>query len=748
MILFESDWQRYPSAIPDYNTTNRTFIKLAVLYKQMGVKNYRFHLALLQPELSGVDPHSKDLTAEQQGKIALECKYNPWYFFREVVRLPPHGGNEPIRFRANRGNIALYWSFFNHIDAANIQPRQTGKSASTDCLMVLLLYVIGRNLRIMMVTKDDQLRQANVERLKGIRDYLPPWLYMVLHDDRDNQKEVTCNTLGNKYVTGVARSSEAAANNLGRGLSVPILQVDEGPFIAHIETTMRAALVAGNAARAEAARNNQPYGNIFTTTAGKIDDRDGRYMYNFIMGGTVWSETFLDCKNLAQLRSRVELNAGKMIEKEADGKRLLNITMSHLQLGYDDVWLYKTMAENDLHGEDADRDLLNIWTRGSRRSPLSLLLNEAILKSEMDVQHTEISPEGYIMRWYIPEEQIAATMENDQFVLSMDTSEAVGRDAIAMTLINLKDLGTTAVGTYNETNLKRFGDFIADFLIRNPNVTLIVENKSTGQALFDMLVIKLVAAGIDPFKRMYNTIVQNSLEKETDFEELQERTFRLRDERFYEKRKRSFGFMTTAQSRLTLYTTILQNAAKRAGHLVRDKTLSSEIRHLVEKNGRIDHDASGHDDHVVAWLLGHWFATQGKNLQYYGIDVSRIMTILGRDGKAVSEEELEKQQLQAFYTQEFDDLMDQLKGTVDPVNAMKIEHRLKVLSERMAKDERDVERVSIDAMIRQATDERHKKARMNLSRHRRPSDEGLPMFGTALDYQRQTGGFNYRSFYM
>jgi len=734
MILFTNDWGHYPTAIADYKTTNDTFLKLAVVYRKMGVKNHSFHLSLMQPELQGVNPFDESLSMDLRTKIALECKYNPWYFFREVVRLPPHGGVEPIRFKANRGNIALYWSFFNHIDAANIQPRQTGKSASTDCLMVLLLYILCKNTRMMMITKDDQLRQANVERIKSIRDYLPKWLYVLTSDDRDNQKEVTCEYHFNKYLTGVARSSESAASNLGRGLSVPILHVDESPFISHIEATMRAALVAGNEARAQAARNHQPYGNIFTTTAGKIDDRDGRYMYNFIMGGTIWSEAFLDSTNLQELRLLVERNSGKVLEEERKGKRLINITMSHLQLGYDDKWLYRTMMENDLHGEDADRDLFNIWTRGSRRSPLSIQLNESVLHSEQDVKYNSISKEGYILRWYLEEDAIADHMSAYQFVLSLDTSEAVGRDAIAMVLMNLNDLSVVAVGTYNETNIRRFADYLADFIIQYPSITCIIERKSTGQAIYDMLVLKLVAVGIDPFRRLYNKIVNDYLEDEKSFDQLS-RPLRLRDEKFYEQRKTSFGFLTTASSRLNLYTSTLQNAAKRAGHLVHDKTLSSEIRHLVEKNGRIDHDASGHDDHVIAWLIGHWFASNAKNLAYYGIDPNKVMSIVGQEGKAVSEEDVERQQEASDLKVELDEAMDELKTCKDHIRALQLEHRIKYLSSRLDGIDQTVSSVSIDAFIQQAANQR-KRLRARSFSGRFPSQEGLSMFGTALDFNR------------
>ncbi|MDZ7908982.1 MAG: hypothetical protein U5N10_12680 [Gemmobacter sp.] len=69
----------------------------------------------------------------------------------------------------------------------------------------------------------------------------------------------------------------------------------------------------------------------------------------------------------------------------------------------------------------------------------------------------------------------------------------------------------------------------------------------------------------------------------------------------------SFGFVTTAASRDVLYVNTLPEAAKKADHLV-DKMLSDQIRGLVIKKDRIDHDSGNHDDMVVAWLLTHWFA--------------------------------------------------------------------------------------------------------------------------------------------
>ncbi len=705
-ILFHEDWKRYPNAIVDYETKNESFKRVVSLFSEMGVENCLFPLTLMQPELQGLDPFDENLTETQKTLIGIECKYNPWYFLREVVRIPPVAGPHPVSYRANRGNIALTWAFLSNIDIALIQPRQTGKSVSTDCLMVWLVQIALDNTMVNMITKDHTLRTANIERLKKIRDYLPPYLRYVRKDDSDNQHELTCNALGNIYRTGVAQNSESTANNLGRGLTSPVAHIDEGPFIKFIDITLPAALAAGTAAREEAMRNGRPYGNIFTTTAGKKDDRSGKFMYNWITGGACWNEAFYDAKNVKDLEDLVARNC-------SGRKTIINATFSHRQLGYTDEWLYKTIATVGATGEAADRDFFNVWTSGTQSSPLSTKLNEIIRESEIEIKHNEISRDNYIVRWFLEEDEIGQYMDEGYFALGLDTSEAIGRDSIGGVLIDLRDLSTVGAFTVNETNLIRFSKFLAEFLIKYPKVTLIPERKSTGQMIVDNLLLILPRYDIDPFKRIYNVIVDRATEFKEEYKLICQ-PMSTRSREFYDKLKKHFGFTTTGGSRNTLYSTVLQNAAKNAGHLVRDKTLSMEIRGLVVKNGRIDHDASGHDDMVIAWLLGNWFVTLSKNLQHYGIDPSRILTAVSAKSKELTDIEILEKEMSNRVKEEIEEVFDALVNETSNIVILQLENRLRTLTERLP--EEDSEAMSLEDLIHKASEERLSKG-MRSTRH-------------------------------
>lgn len=710
MILFLKDQASFPTAVVDFHTTNTSFLEIAEKYRMMGIKNFYFHLFTLQPELLGVNPHADNLTLEQKIKIGVECRYNPWYFFREVLRIPPQAGQWPVPFKANRGNIALYWLFFNHVDMALIQPRQTGKSVAADGLDIYILYIGAVNTRVNLLTKDNELRVSNVERLKAMRDLLPVYLNPTSKEDSDNKMELTCARLNNRLNTSVGQSSENAANNVGRGLTSPINLVDEGPFISFIDVIIPAMLSSGNAARDEAERSGALYGNVFTTTAGKKDSRSGRYMYEMIYSGMPWTEALFDMPNQMTLHSVVAKASG-------DGKKkpIVNITLSHIQLGYTNEWLERKMRESNSFGEAADRDYFNKWTSGGLQSPLSTDLNDLIRASQKDVSYTEITEDHYTIRWYIPKHQLESRMASGKFVMGMDTSDAVGRDAVTMVLQDVETMDVIMAANINEANLIRLSGFVADLMIRYPNIVLIPERRSSGQTLIDTLLLRLPAKGIDPFKRIFNVIVDESDVRKEDFREIQQDLSR-RSQGYYDRMKKHFGFVTAGSgkfSRATLYSDGLLNAARLGGRSVNDGILIDEITGLMVKNGRIDHSDVGHDDMVVAWLLNFWFLSQAKNLRYYGIERTLNATVEYKEGqKAIVEidpYDLMLQEEQILLRKQIEQMLEELRRADTEVAIMKLETRIRQLDKRLT--EHYSATASIDTIMKEAAGQRSRRVR-------------------------------------
>ena len=212
-------------------------------------------------------------------------------------------------------------------------------------------------------------------------------------------------------------------------------------------------------------------------------------------------------------------------------------------------------------------------------------------------------------------------MATGQYVLGVDMSDAVGRDCITMQLMDVETLETIASGNVNEINLLRFNEFIVQFMVKYPNVTMIPERRGSAQTMIDTLLVMLPEYQIDPYKRIYNQIVDNPIKYAEEWKMLQYSPAR-RPNGFDERNKDLFGFVTAGSgkfSRTTLYSTTLQRAASLCCDIVKDRVLADELMGLVNKNGRVDHEDGKHDDMVIAWMLPVWMLTQSKNLKHYGI---------------------------------------------------------------------------------------------------------------------------------
>jgi len=245
MILFLKDWyEKHPTAIIHMNTKNKSFIRIAGLYKRMGIKNHAFMLALHNPELEFVDPHDPNLDQDTKLKIAIEVKENPWYYFREVMRVPPPAGSESIMFRANRANIATIWLALNHVTGYLIQPRQTGKSLTGDGLDAYMLNIGASNSDISLITKDEKLRIKTSLQVRELISLLPGYLRLLSKKDIKNNERITVNTIGNSMNLYVGRNDKKAADNLGRGMTSPLVRIDEFAYIYNIQITLPVLLAA------------------------------------------------------------------------------------------------------------------------------------------------------------------------------------------------------------------------------------------------------------------------------------------------------------------------------------------------------------------------------------------------------------------------------------------------------------------------------------------------------------------------
>lgn len=623
IILFRDDWARYPEAIIDLETRNTSFVDICYILEDLGVTNNLWPLALHDRRLVGVDPFDEDnLTLEMKALITRECFENPWYYFREIARIPVQGSMIPSPVKANRGNIALWWCYFNHVTTFLIQPRQTGKSVNIASLDRYLLNFGLVHSSIHALTKEDQLRRNDIERLKEYEEVLPSYLRRSTpKKDPNNQEYIYLSSVDNKYESHVPRNDEKGAYKVGRGFTSANIRIDEFAYISWLKATLTTILSTTNAAFVSARENNAHHGIILATTAGKKDERDGKFAYEILMNSFPFTDLIYDSKDHDDLK--------KMVMAGSSNGFAINCTFGHRQLGISDQQHYENIKKAMISGEDSDRDYFNIWTSGGRGSPLTADQLDALRAGQREDFVPEIDPKmRYLTKWYVSLKTRDELMEEGNIAVGIDTSEAMGKDEIAMQYIDLTTLELIGSCAIKLTNIIEYSHWLYDQLQRWPKLVAIIERKSTGVAVIEQLLLSFRLAGQNAFKRLFNRIVQDQEKYKDAMEEIRRATkYTLGD--LYVQYKAAFGFSTSGagdNARSILYGTVLQESVRHSMDRVNDIKTIDQILSLEVINGRVDHPKNGNDDCVVAWLLPQWLARFGQNLSYYGLDPVSIMS--------------------------------------------------------------------------------------------------------------------------
>jgi hypothetical protein len=180
-------------------------------------------------------------------------------------------------------------------------------------------------------------------------------------------------------------------------------------------------------------------------------------------------------------------------------------------------------------------------------------------------------------------------------------------------------------------------------MIRFPKTVLIIERRSSGVAITDYVIDILVSKGIDPFRRIYNKIVNEAHINRDNVREIT-RPIVGKDVNYFAKIKRDFGFATSAtgsNSRNALYGNIMSRALEYFSDKLKDRVLIDQILALTIKNGRIDHEDGMHDDLVVSWLLTMWFIFEARNKEFYGISPREVLSKVRIESEGVSQAEVE-----------------------------------------------------------------------------------------------------------
>lgn len=206
---------------------------------------------------------SSKLTSEQQAIEYYKCKTNPFYFIYNYVYIPEIGGRLKYNKNVMHGNMKrVVRAVVKHHKCILMATRQLGKST----IAAALLEWAGNfypGTPAVILNANKRFALENLEKVRFIHENVPAFLRIPLKNKaRKTYLEYEHGSLLRVFYP----SSTTSADTLARSLTSPILYIDEGAFIRHMEDAYGSAQPTLSRAREQAIKNNYPYFILVTST--------------------------------------------------------------------------------------------------------------------------------------------------------------------------------------------------------------------------------------------------------------------------------------------------------------------------------------------------------------------------------------------------------------------------------------------------------------------------------------------------
>ena len=579
----------------DYQTKNKSFLKVCKILKDEGIVNFAFPLMTYDKDLIGIDPYSDEVknNIRLQLKITNEVANNMWYFLREVVRVPNPGASIP--FGLHRGNLAMLFCLNCNFNTYVELPRQHYKTYSAVVYYAWVNMYKARNYNMIFTHKAYADTVENLRRLKQLLDpdngCLPEYLLAPLgKNDKNNENEFIIASNNNRIkVVGPANDS-AGADKAGRGSTVPLIWLDEIAFLKYNETMMGAMVPAFSTASAAARENGTPYSILLTTTPSSLDIPEGKFVHDTLIEQAMdFDEKMYDYyfeRGLEWLADFVANNSNNYF---------VVVKFSYKQLGKSEAWLQEQLRKMNNNMTLVKRELLLEWTYSSDDSLLDEeTLNKIAQYADRDYVSKLLILDKYML-YYIRQ---PSNIFKKNYVISMDIAGGLGRDKTAITVIDPKDNLPTAVMYSNKMTVVDLVEVTCELLDRYFPMGIVVPELNYSGNTFMELMLKKGKYNSNLFYTIKETKAERIIQEDRDI-------FAKAKKKYVRKEKRVYGINTTAATRKIMVEDILFNLINNKPESFNNRDIFKELKTLErKKTGKIEHSDSGHDDILMSYLIG------------------------------------------------------------------------------------------------------------------------------------------------
>lgn len=284
---------------------NASFVNVHKQLKEQGIKNNRFMLSLYNKSLTNFDPFDPNLSKLRIDQIRYECAANPWYYLREVVRIPIVNG-DTVYLKADRGSIAQTYCSLNGINTWLTKPRATLMSGFTLALLSWF-FLFGRyDSSININSKHMSNNAVHIVMIMNIINALPEYLPRYSNYSKSNlrfnynKNIINSNSLCNFNIDDYEKLFSAECN-----------YVDDASFVNSISDIIKKTKLMYHKGKSHI--------NIFTS----VRDYNGEEREKYIISHCLrWNEEYYDIAPYIIMKYAMNYSGLEIIYIEYDWKSL------------------------------------------------------------------------------------------------------------------------------------------------------------------------------------------------------------------------------------------------------------------------------------------------------------------------------------------------------------------------------------------------------------------------------------------
>lgn len=562
-------------------TTNKSAVRMYKELKANGVQNNKFFLRLYDKDLMNVNPlEENNLTPLLKSKVIAEIKRNPFYYIREVLRLPTAAGK--IRYEFNRGGLALLYGIFNSIDTITVLCRQRGKTISVASALSWVYCFGAQNTQMAFGNKSKDDAINNLKRFKDIIEALPSYIRESFESKNDiNNVESVLNRERNNSIVIFQPSINAdKADQDARGKTLPFWWSDETAFHKFIGIVMASSGPAVARISMDCEREGKPHARILTTTPNFIDDPNG----NFV-------KTQLIDKAAKFYEGLYDLSREELLDyiKHNSENDFLYIEYSWRELGLSESWYQKQIRILNHDWIKINREVNCFWSKASDNG----VFDEATLMSISNqlrvpinyqefkiIKDNEKTGEFNALRYNFT---VYTSLDpNKLYYVGVDVAGGFDRDNSAIIITN-SDFEVQATFKNSKINTYDLSLLLSHLVKEYPHMCLFIENNSYGKAVIDHLL------EIAPQNIYFHYKISDKDKTAPNPKEITESI--------------TYGINTNTKSRELMFDMLIEMVNNDKGRFAYGDVYTDISTLIVNSKGKIEHEVGAHDDSLMAFMM-------------------------------------------------------------------------------------------------------------------------------------------------